>query len=63
MKLINDIPISQIIAGKNDRTIFDERGLRELADSIKEHGLCWVSLWRTDLAVLDITYVLVYAKD
>jgi hypothetical protein len=39
MKPINDIPISQIIPGKNDRTIFDESGLRELADSIKEHGL------------------------
>ena len=39
MKSINDIPISQIIPGKNDRTIFDESGLRELADSIKEHGL------------------------
>ena len=36
---INEIPISQIIAGKNDRTVFDEQGLRELADSIKEHGL------------------------
>ena len=39
MKPINDISISQIIPGKNDRTIFDESGLRELADSIKEHGL------------------------
>ncbi len=39
MKPINDIPISRIIPGKNDRTIFDESGLRELADSIKEHGL------------------------
>jgi ParB/RepB/Spo0J family partition protein len=39
MKPINDIPISQIVPGKNDRTIFDESGLRELAESIKEHGL------------------------
>jgi ParB/RepB/Spo0J family partition protein len=39
MKPINNIPISRIIPGKNDRTIFDEKGLRELADSIKEHGL------------------------
>ena len=39
MKSINDISISQIIPGRNDRTIFDESGLRELADSIKEHGL------------------------
>jgi ParB/RepB/Spo0J family partition protein len=39
MKPIKDIPISQIIPGKNDRTIFDESGLTELADSIKEHGL------------------------
>ena len=39
MKPIKDIPISQIIPGKNDRTIFDESGLRELAESIKEHGL------------------------
>jgi ParB/RepB/Spo0J family partition protein len=39
MKPINDIPISQIIPGKNDRTIFDESGLRELTESIKGHGL------------------------
>lgn len=39
MEPINEIPISQIIPGKNDRTVFDEAGLRELADSIKEHGL------------------------
>jgi ParB/RepB/Spo0J family partition protein len=39
MKPIKDIPISRIIPGKNDRTIFDEGGLRELADSIKEHRL------------------------
>ncbi len=39
MKHVEDIPISQIIPGKNDRTIFDESGLRELAASIKEHGL------------------------
>jgi len=39
MKHIKDIPISQIIPGKNDRTIFDEKGLRELADTIKEQGL------------------------
>ena len=36
---IKDIPISRIIPGKNDRTIFDEKGLRELADTIKEQGL------------------------
>jgi ParB-like chromosome segregation protein Spo0J len=39
MKPIDDVQISQIVPGKNDRTIFDESGLRELADSIKEHGL------------------------
>jgi len=39
MDQINQIPISQIIPGKNDRTVFDEAGLRELANSIKEHGL------------------------
>jgi ParB/RepB/Spo0J family partition protein len=39
MKPINDIPISQVIPGKNDRTIFDECGLRELAASINEHRL------------------------
>ncbi len=39
MKPIKDILISQIIPGKNDRTVFDENGLRELADNIKEHGL------------------------
>ena len=39
MKHVKDIPISQIIAGKNDRTIFDEEGLGKLADSIREHEL------------------------
>ena len=39
MKHIQDIPISQIMPGKNDRTIFDQKGIRELADSIKEHHL------------------------
>jgi ParB/RepB/Spo0J family partition protein len=39
MKPINDIPISRIIPGKNDRTTFDEKGLRELANTIKEQGL------------------------
>jgi len=39
MESINEIPISKIIAGKNDRTVFDETGLLELANSIKEHGL------------------------
>ena len=39
MRHIKDIPISRIIPGKNDRTIFDEKGLRELADTIKEQGL------------------------
>lgn len=39
MDQINQIPISQIIPGKNDRTVFDEAELRELADNIKEHGL------------------------
>lgn len=39
MEPINEIRISQIIPGKNDRTVFDETGLRELADNIKEHGL------------------------
>jgi ParB/RepB/Spo0J family partition protein len=39
MKPVKDIPISRIIPGKNDRTIFDAGELRELADSIKEHGL------------------------
>ena len=39
MKHIKDIPISQIIPGKNDRTIFDDKGLRELADTIKGQGL------------------------
>lgn len=39
MKSISQIKISQIVPGKNDRTVFDETGLRELADNIKEHGL------------------------
>ncbi len=39
MRAISDIPVSQVIPGKNDRIIFDGQGLRELAGSIKEHGL------------------------
>ncbi|MBK8467696.1 MAG: ParB/RepB/Spo0J family partition protein [Chloracidobacterium sp.] len=36
---IQKIPCRQIFAGDNDRTVFDEDGLSELAASIKEHGL------------------------
>ncbi len=39
MKAITEISIPQISAGKNDRTVFDETGLRELANSIAEYGL------------------------
>jgi len=33
------IECSSILTGKNDRTVFDEKSLRELADSIKDLGL------------------------
>lgn len=36
---IHQIPCRQIFAGDNDRTVFDEDGLEELAASIKDHGL------------------------
>jgi ParB/RepB/Spo0J family partition protein len=39
MDPINEILISQIVPGDNDRTIFDEQSLKELADSIKAHSL------------------------
>ena len=48
MRHIKDISISQIIPGKNDRTIFDEKGLRELADTIKEQGLIQPLTVRSD---------------
>lgn len=37
--MIQKIPCRQIFAGDNDRTVFDEDGLTELAASIGEHGL------------------------
>jgi ParB/RepB/Spo0J family partition protein len=37
--MIQDLQISQIVAGNNDRTRFDQAALLELADSIREHGL------------------------
>jgi len=36
---IEFLSLGQVIPGDNDRQVFDERKLRELADSIKEHGL------------------------
>lgn len=36
---IQKIPCRQIFAGDNDRTVFDDEGLAELAESIKAHGL------------------------
>ena len=36
---IEKIRISQIVAGDNDRTFFDSKGIKELADSIAEIGL------------------------
>jgi ParB/RepB/Spo0J family partition protein len=36
---ILEIPLAQIHAGANDRTVFDQNALQELADSIKAHGL------------------------
>jgi ParB/RepB/Spo0J family partition protein len=39
MSEIQDIPSSIIIPGDNDRTVFDQTGLEELAASIQEHGL------------------------
>lgn len=37
--MIRDVPIDAISPGENDRTVFDQAGLDELAASIKEHGL------------------------
>ena len=39
MSEIQNIPVSIIIPGDNDRTVFDLAGLEELAASIQEHGL------------------------
>jgi len=36
---VRNIPISQIVAGNNDRTVFDPVALQELAASIEAHGL------------------------
>jgi ParB family transcriptional regulator, chromosome partitioning protein len=36
---IHQIPCTQIVPGSNDRKVFDEIKLRELATSIQEHGL------------------------
>lgn len=48
---MQNIPITQISKGQNDRTVFDPNGLEELAASIKEHGLIQpitVRLWAKD---------------
>jgi ParB-like partition proteins len=39
MKSVQQIPIKSIRTGNNDRKAFDQKALRELADSIREHGL------------------------
>ena len=36
---IQEIPVVQIQPGDNDREAFDAEGLRELAESIGQHGL------------------------
>ena len=45
------IPLTQIHPGPNDRTVFDQNGLDELAENIKTHGLIQpitVRLWAPD---------------
>lgn len=39
MNTIQNIPLTDIVAGRNDRTFFDTNALRDLADSISKHGL------------------------
>lgn len=39
MKTITEIAIKEIVAGNNDRTVFCQSDLQDLANSIKEHGL------------------------
>ena len=34
-----ELPVTEIVAGSNDRTVFDSNGLQELADSIAANGL------------------------
>lgn len=36
---VHQIPVTQIVPGSNDRKVFDEAKLQELATSIQEHGL------------------------
>lgn len=36
---ICSLPVSQIVAGENDRTVFEINALTELAESIRDHGL------------------------
>ena len=36
---ITQLPVDAIAPGDNDRRVFEARKLRELADSILEHGL------------------------
>ena len=36
---LRKLPVSQIVAGDNDRTVFDEKDLNELAESIGKDGL------------------------
>lgn len=50
-KIIRDIPLDQIHAGDNDRTVFDANALEDLAASIKKEGLIQpitLNLWAPD---------------
>lgn len=44
-----ELPLAEIVAGNNDRTVFDDDGLKELAESIRVNGLAqpitvrWIS--------------------
>ncbi|NIV38016.1 MAG: ParB/RepB/Spo0J family partition protein, partial [Anaerolineae bacterium] len=39
MTEIRNLPCSKVVAGNNDRKVFDRHGLEDLAASIAEHGL------------------------
>ena len=39
MTEIRNLPTAQIVAGNNDRKVFDRHGLEDLAASIQENGL------------------------
>jgi len=54
-----DLPLDRIDAGNNDRTVFPEEEIRELADSIRENGLVQPITVRPHTSIEDMRFQIV----